>query len=104
MNVRTLIAYGVIISFAAFLLFHNLSDRLLWDDEAETALLAENINKFGVPKSTDGKNSIVLFGYESNEDDVWIWSPWLDEYITAASFSLFGKSTFSARFPFVLHA
>lgn len=85
-----------------FTLFHNLGDRLLWGDEAETALLAVNITKFGVPKVLDGKNRITLYGLgrDSNQDDLWIWTPWLDEYIASFSFRIFGKSTFAARLPF----
>jgi len=105
-SAKILLAYGALVLLAVFALCYNLDDRLLWGDEAETALLAENITKFGVPKVTDGKNYITLIGpgVDSNKDDIWVWSPWLDEYLTAASFCLFGKSTFTARFPFVLIA
>jgi hypothetical protein len=41
-----------ILALIAVLLLARLSDRLLWGDEAETALLARNILKFGVPTST----------------------------------------------------
>ena len=104
MNAKTMLAYGALVLLAVFALFYNLGDRLLWGDEAETALLAANITKFGVPKVTDGKNYITLMGrgHDSNKNHIWVWSPWLDEYVTAASFYLFGKSTFAARFPFVL--
>ncbi len=76
---------------------------MLWGDEAETALLGVNITKYGVPKATDGKNYITVLGagLDTNTDDIWIWRPWLDEYITAASFALFGKTTTTARLPFV---
>ena len=52
--------YVAIVLFAAFALFYHLDDRLLWGDEAETALLAVNITKFGVPTVTDGKNVVTL--------------------------------------------
>lgn len=105
-NTKRVLVYVAILLFAAFALFYNLDDRLLWGDEAETALLAVNITKYSVPTVTDGKNYITLlgFGRDSNKDHIWVWSPWLDEYITAASFALFGKTTFAARFPFVLVA
>lgn len=95
-----------IVLLAVFALFYNLDDRLLWGDEAETALLAVNINKYHIPIVTDDKNFITLFGLgrDSNKDHIWVWSPWLDEYIAAASFAVFGKNTFAARLPFVLIA
>jgi hypothetical protein len=106
MNVKLLLVYSTLVLLVGFLLFYKLGNRLLWGDEAETALLAQNIIKFGVPKVTDGKNYITVLGrgHDSNKNDIWIWAPWLDKYVTAASFYLFGKSTFAARFPFALIA
>jgi hypothetical protein len=95
--------YILIAALAVFSLCWNLGDRMLWGDEAETALLAVNITKYGVPRVDDGRNVITLYdGRDANEDGLWVWSPWLDEYLAAASFALFGKSTVSARLPFVL--
>ncbi|MFO7986201.1 MAG: hypothetical protein R6U38_10060, partial [Desulfatiglandaceae bacterium] len=104
MDVKKAISYSAVICMALFLLFYNLDDRLLWGDEAETALLAQNIGKYKVPKVTDGKNVITLLGkgHDYNDDNIWVWSPWLDEYVAAASFVILGKSTFSARLPFAL--
>lgn len=92
--------------FSAFVLFYDLGDRMLWGDEAETALLGANIIKYGVPKATDGKNYVTLIGAgrDTNKDDIWVWRPWLDLYLTAASFALFGQTTATARLPFVLIA
>ena len=42
------------IRLEGFLLFYQLDNRLLWGDEAETALLAKNVLRFGIPKTTDG--------------------------------------------------
>ncbi|MDZ4859190.1 MAG: hypothetical protein SGI88_09395 [Candidatus Hydrogenedentes bacterium] len=85
-------------------LFWNLGGRLLWGDEAETAVLAVNITKFGVPKAFDGVNYITLIGpgKDTNSDHIWIWSPWLDEYFAAASFAILGDTPFAARLPFAL--
>lgn len=97
--------YAALLAVAAFGLFYNLEDRLLWADEAETALLALNITSFGVPVVDDGKNDLSRTRPGSdNEQALWIWSPWLDEYLVAASFGVFGKSTWAARFPFALIA
>jgi hypothetical protein len=95
--------YILIAALALFSLCWNLGDRLLWGDEAETALLAVNITKYGVPRVDDGRNVISLYdGRDANEDGLWVWSPWLDEYLAAASIAVFGKSTVAARLPFVL--
>lgn len=99
-----ILAYGLVILISSFLLLYNLDDRLLWGDEAETALLAVNITKTGLPKVTDGKNEITLYGMgiDSNGDHIWTHRPFLDQYLTAVSFLTFGKNTFAARFPFAL--
>ncbi|MBF0456601.1 MAG: glycosyltransferase family 39 protein [Nitrospirae bacterium] len=96
--------YILLSIFTAAALFYNLSGRILWGDEAETALLASNVMKYGLPVSTDGRNTITLYGHtvDSNENHVWTWRPWLDEYLVAASFSVFGKSTAAARLPFAI--
>ncbi len=100
--IRVLIGYAVIAGFASFLLFTNLGGRLLWCDEAETANLAVNVTKYGIPMAFDGKNHLRL-GFEGNSP-VWLWSPWLQEYLAAASFLLFGVGTVTARLPFVIVA
>lgn len=96
--------YLVMLSFAAFMIFYNLGGRLLWGDEATTALLAKNILKYGLPKVTDGKNLITYIGQnlDSNKDHVWTWAPWIGEYLTAASFYIVGQSTTAARLPFAV--
>ena len=70
----------------------------LWGDEAETALFARNILKYGVPRGWDGtnimgiNNAVVL-----NTDLINHTSPWAQYYMTAASFAVFGEQTFTAR-------
>ena len=81
----------------------NLGNQLLWEDEAETAVLGLNILKYGVPKAFDGKNLISQeWGNEFGDDYLWRWTPWLDKYIAALSFKIFGKSTAAARAPFAV--
>ena len=86
-----------------FPLFCDLGDDYLWADEGDTAVLAKSILQFGVPKAWDG----VTFtdsdmGTRENENLVMVSHPWLQYYVTAASFCLFGETTFAARFPFAL--
>lgn len=96
-------AYTTLLALVWLLLFYNLAGHLLWGDEAETATLARNVAHFGVPKTYDGLNRITLFGPAiDSKNDLWTWSPWLQEYITAGSFKLFGTTTWAARAPFAL--
>jgi len=75
----------------------------LWGDEAETALFARNILRCGVPCGWDGVNimgindAVVL-----NKELINHTSPWAQYYLAAASFKLFGESSFTARLPFIL--
>ncbi len=93
----------VVLSVVGWLLFANLGNVYLWQDEAETALLAKNLLEYGYPMAYDGKNLITQnAGLDSNAEHVWIWSPWLQFYVTAASFKLFGIDTLPARLPFAL--
>jgi Dolichyl-phosphate-mannose-protein mannosyltransferase len=81
--------------------FCNLDGRPFWGDEAETALLARNVVKFGVPKVDDGVNHISLHGDRFDaRDGVWTWSPWLQDYIAAGSFAVLGENTWAGRVPF----
>jgi hypothetical protein len=92
---------------ACFLLL-NLGARALWTDEAETALLARNIQRFDLPRAFDGVNyvsqSLVAGREDFNESGIWVLSPWLQLYVTAGSFALFGSSPGAARLPFALIA
>jgi hypothetical protein len=92
--------YVALAAVVFFFAFYNLGGRALWGDEAETATLARNILKFGLPKVDDGVNHISLHGdkYDAR-DGIWTWSPWLQEYVAAASFAAFGTTTWAARAP-----
>lgn len=93
--------YLALAALVLFVAFCNLDGRPFWGDEAETALLARNVLKFGVPKVDDGVNHISLHGdkYDAR-DGVWTWSPWLQDYIAAGSFAVFGETTWAGRAPF----
>jgi 4-amino-4-deoxy-L-arabinose transferase-like glycosyltransferase len=95
---------GMLLS-AALLLFCRLDDAYLWQDEAETAIVSRNLLNYGLPLSTNGTNWVQqapqMF-IEFTDDYVWIYHSWLQYAVTAASFALFGVTTFAARLPFVL--
>jgi len=106
---------------AMFLIFANLDARVFWADEAQTANVAATILKYGLPTFFDGKNLIVdhpfdldlnqyisdkLINYEKRRseykltDYLWKWQPWLQHYLIALGYLIFGINTFAARFPF----
>ncbi len=92
---------GVICILAAFLIFTNLGSVYLWEDEAETALVAKTIWTNGIPKITDGVNYFYQEqGKRVGMGDVWAWTPWLQFYLASASLKLFGWNAWAARLPF----
>jgi hypothetical protein len=93
----------IILALAAFLLLFHLGQRPFWQDEAETAGLARNVLKYGVPRAYDGVNIISQEqGHEYDHNYLWRWSPWLQIYVTAAAFKIGGFTTYAGRLPFAL--
>lgn len=93
----------VILVAVSFLLFFRLDHRPFWQDEAETACLARNVLKYGVPRAFDGVNLVSQEeGREFGADYLWRWSPWLQIYLAAAAFAIGGLNTTAGRFPFAL--
>ena len=93
----------LLVLLTLLLLLPGLGSSPLWQDEAETALLARSVSQYGYPQASDGRNVITQNQeLEFGEDGVWTWSPWAQFYLAAASFALLGESAVSARLPFVL--
>lgn len=95
--------FALLATLGLWLVLANLGSDYLWEDEGDTAVLASNILKFGVPKAWDG----VTFtesdkGARLNNDLVMVSHPWAQYYVAAGSFLLLGESTFAARLPFAL--
>ena len=95
--------FAILAALGLALLLTNLGSDYLWADEGDTAVLASNIVKFGVPRAWDG----VTFtdsdkGARENDDLVMVSHPWVQYYVAAASFFVLGENTFSARLPFAL--
>lgn len=88
----------------ALLLFADLSDIYLWQDEAETALVARHLLAYGLPLSTDGRSWVQQAPewVEFTRDYVWVNHPWLQYFAVGAAFAVFGESTLTARLPFSL--
>lgn len=86
---RADIVYKIIISLFVSLfiimLFANIGNRVMFIDEAITAMLGKNTMTFGYPLVWDGKNLITasVNGNEFNESLVYIKHNWLPYYISA---------------------
>lgn len=97
----------ILLIIAGFLIFKGLDNKSLWKDEGETAVLAKNTLKYGFPNAYDGRYFVVGAGGQHDAKQIgnyWLeaWHPWLQYYLGAAGFFLFGESNFSARLPFAL--
>lgn len=107
------------IAVGAFLILYNLGDRVLWEDEAETAVVALNTLKYGYPRNYDGRNlvtqdngthyfmGIAIFGNDYNRAYAECYHPWLQHYLAAASLAFGNREsitawTVAARLPFAL--
>ena len=123
-----ILTQAVIAGLAALLLFWGLTDKYLWQDEANTAVLALRMLKYGRPLAYDGVNLVTLdyFATEDTEtigqrtgnpraavdyyvrrrdlkpDTSWKWQPWGQFVVAAASLRLLGRTTLAARLPFAL--
>ena len=116
-----------IAGLAILLLFCGLTDKYLWQDEAETAVLATRMLKFGKPLAYDGVNLIGTDRFDADEyavgrqaadwkdgldyhlrrkefkpDTAWKWQPWGLFAVTAVSIKALGPTTLAARLPFAL--
>jgi hypothetical protein len=96
----------VTLILVAILLFSNLGDRFISDDESFTALVGKTIVEDGYPNAyyngvlINPKNTSYI---EVGSKSVYTWSTWMQEYI-AASVLLVGDDEFLLRFPFALFA
>jgi hypothetical protein len=95
----------LLLIFSGLLLFLNLDNRYMWQDEAQTVLIARTVVDRGLPYGTDGRNFFSQYaGREYGENHLWKWHPWLQFYAPAPFLKVFGFSNFIARLPFALFA
>lgn len=93
----------IVILVSSILLFGNLGNSYAPIDEANTMILGENTMKYGYPKVWDGEYLVSpFFEGDITSDKVWVSHPWLQFYVTAISFKIFGKTTLAARIPYAL--
>jgi len=92
-----------VIAISAVLCFYSLGRRTLWEDEGETAVLAQRVLTEGFPKALKGSNLVFQGGKPGYDEKYrWIFHPWGQFYVAAAGLAIFGNTTFAARFPFAL--
>jgi hypothetical protein len=127
-NRREIATQAILGALAAVLLFWGLADKYLWQDEANTAVLATNLLKFGKPLAYDGVNLVTLDFFLTEDastiaertrdpraavdyyvrrgdfkpDTAWKWHPWGQFLVAAAGLKLLGHDTLGARVPFAL--
>lgn len=95
----------LLLIIGAMLLFADLGDVYLWQDEAETALIARHWLAHGLPLSTNGVTWVQQQAQpfiEFTQDYIWISHSWLQFALTAVSFAFLGSTTVAARLPFAL--
>ncbi len=85
------------------LFVYGLGNTYLWQDEAQTALLARSVLRNGVPMVGEGALSLSAhMGLDAGVKGIYLHISWLQAYVAAASFRLFGESSWAARVPFAL--
>jgi len=93
----------VIASGSLCLLLANLGNQYLWHDEAQTALISKTVLTGGLPRGYDGKTFFSLeHGADYGPNYIWRWHTWLQFYVLAGFYEVFGVSIFVSRLPFAL--
>ncbi len=91
----------VLLIFSTALVFWHLGSICIWEDEGQTAVVAENILSRGVPAASNGKNLVSIFpDHKDIRDGIYIWQGWLPSYLAAGSMAVLGRNAFGARLPF----
>ncbi len=99
---RDYVLLGTALVLATVLAFIGLTNHMLWDDEANTALFGRSFLKTGTLTGVDGANIIgYREGAELDENLINTYTPPLQYWVAAAGMRLFGETTFGARFLFV---
>lgn len=103
---RDLGMIALFIVVCAAVLFWRLDSTVLWRDETTTANWARTMVEQGslIPKVFDGK-TLSAQGFDAHDFNSSLtpgMQGWLQFYVTALSFKLFGVSTFTARLPLAL--
>jgi len=94
----------VLLTIASLPLFvAGLGNTYLWQDEAQTALLGRSVARYGIPMVGSGAQSLSAhMGADAGVNGIYLHISWLQAYVAAASFRIFGESSWSARLPFAI--
>lgn len=98
--------FALFVLVSGFAMFWHLDGAPLWRDEGTTAVWAKTMvaKRSLVPTVFDGK-TLAAQGFDAHDFNSSLtpgMQGWLQFYVTAASFQLFGVSTYTARLPFAL--
>jgi dolichyl-phosphate-mannose-protein mannosyltransferase len=80
----------------------HLHNTYFWDDEAHVGIIAKNFLTTGHFTGWDGRNLFAFRDGTLLDARLRSINPPLEYLVTAASFRLFGASTWAGRFPFVI--
>jgi hypothetical protein len=97
---RQKLVVSILFIVAAYLAFKNLGSAYLWDDECEVAIFGNNLLNFGELTGWDGRNLFASYNGTTLDANMHSVQPPLMFFVAAASFKLFGVSTWTARLPF----
>jgi hypothetical protein len=92
----------LIVCCAIFFLLARLGHYALWDDEANTALIAEGVCETGDTSAVIGHNLVAYEGGWELKNLRERFIPPLPAYLAAASMAMLGKEAFAARLPFAI--
>jgi 4-amino-4-deoxy-L-arabinose transferase-like glycosyltransferase len=96
-------AVVLIVLLSLPLFVYGLGSTYLWQDEAQTALLGRSVLRHGVPMVGTGTDSLSAHtGEDAGLHGIYFQISWLQAYVVATSFRLFGESSWAARVPFAL--
>ncbi len=85
-----------------YLALVGLDHAYFWDDEAEVGIIAKNFLTTGKLTAWDGRNLFAFHLGTTLDPNLRPINPPLQYLVAAASFKLFGLSTWAGRFPFVI--
>jgi len=99
----TYILLSILLTLSLVLIFKNLSNNYLWQDEAESAVYGRNIIKYGYPRAFDGRNLLRAYLATFGKNYQCTFHPWLYFYPISLSHIILGESTLSSRLPFAVY-
>ena len=99
---RAWLVLAAIFLCAAYLSLKGLDNASLWTDEAQDAMFARNLARTGRLTGWDGRNLMAYQNGGTLRDDLGPVNAPLGMMCMALSYKVFGVSTWSTRFPFVL--